>query len=277
MQTLILVLVLCSALLHATWNAFLHTSADRFRQLGLMAIPYLLCSVAVLFVVPTPARESWPYIGASALLQFGYCAALVRAYSSGDFSQIYPIARGLSPLLIAVGALVFAGERLHPLAAAGIALVSAGIVSLAFARMRFSVESVPAALLTGVFIAGYSIVDGIGVRLAGSTFGYIAWIYFLFNVPIALIVWRRYGTRAFLLDDPKGTITGITGGVIAMLAYGIVIQAFRFLPIAMVSALRELSSIFAVLIGWVFMSERLTMRRVCACALVTVGAVLMRV
>lgn len=278
METVIVLLVLFSALLHATWNAFLHTSGDRIWQLGMMSFPYLAVSAAALVFLPAPAAASWPYIAASAALQLGYCVALAAAYRTGDFGQIYPIARGLSPLLVCVGALAFAGEALRPLALAGVALVSLGIVSLAFNRRRLAAESVPAALLTGAFISAYTIVDGIGVRVAGNGFSYIAWVYLIFNVPLAAMVWRRYGgARRLFLDEPRRALHGMAGGAIALVAYGIVIQAFRYLPIAMVSALREMSSIFAVLIGWMFMRERLTARRVLACVMVSAGAILIRV
>jgi drug/metabolite transporter (DMT)-like permease len=278
MQPFIVLLVLFSALLHATWNAFLHSSADRVWQFGMMSFPYIVCSAVALLHVPAPARESWPYIGASAVLQFGYCVALAKAYKAGDFGQIYPIARGLSPLLVFAGAFVFAGEHLRPLALAGVTLVSAGIISLAFRKRRFAAASVPAALLTGAFISAYTIVDGLGVRVAGNSFAYIAWVYLLFNVPFAVFALYRYGgPRRLFLSDPRRSMQGMVGGAIAMVAYGIVVIAFRYLPIAMVSALRELSSIFAVLIGWMFLSEKLTARRVVACALVTAGAVLIRI
>src|SRR5471032_3346157 len=111
MQPFIVLLVLFSALLHATWNAFLHTSGDSVWQFGMMSFPYLVCSATVLLFVPAPARESWPYIAASAALQLGYCVALAKAYKAGDFGQIYPIARGLSPLLVFAGAFVLACEH----------------------------------------------------------------------------------------------------------------------------------------------------------------------
>ncbi|KQR76195.1 multidrug DMT transporter permease [Burkholderia sp. Leaf177] len=278
MQPFIVLLVLFSALLHATWNAFLHTSEDRVWQFGMMSFPYIACSAVALLYVPAPARESWPYIAASAILQFGYCVALAKAYKAGDFGQIYPIARGLSPLLVFVGAFVFAGEHLRPLALAGVMLVSVGIISLAFRKRRFATASVPAALVTGAFISAYTIVDGIGVRVAGTSLAYIAWVYLLFNVPFAVFALYKYGgPRQLFLSDTRRSIQGMAGGAIAMIAYGIVVFAFRYLPIAMVSALRELSSIFAVLISWIFLNEKLTARRVVACALVTAGAVLIRI
>jgi drug/metabolite transporter (DMT)-like permease len=277
METVVVLLVLLSAMLHASWNAFLRLAGDRIWLLGIMSIPYLVVSVIGVVVLPLPAPGAWPYIAASVVLEFGYCLALVRAYRSGDFGQIYPIARGLSPLLVFVGALVFAHESLKPLAATGVALVSLGIVSLAFRRdLRFSGESVPYALLTGLFISAYSVVDGIGARVAGNGLSYIMWVYLLWNVPQFLLVWRWRGGAKGLFTSREMMVKGMLSGVIALCAYCLIIEAYRYLPIAMVSALRELSSIFAVLIGFSFMKEKLTARRIFACTLVTLGAVLIR-
>jgi drug/metabolite transporter (DMT)-like permease len=278
MQTLFLSLVLLSALLHATWNAFLHLSEDRVWLLGMMAIPYIAVGAIGVAVLPLPAPASWPYIIASVVLEFGYLLALIRAYRSGDFGQIYPIARGLSPTLVFIGALVFAHETLKPLAATGVVLVSIGIISLAFRRgMRFSGESVPFALLTGLFIATYSVVDGIGARVAGNGMSYIMWVYLIWNVPQFMLAWHwRGGAKGLFIERDK-VLKGMLSGVLALTAYCLIIEAYRYLPIAMVSALRELSSIFAVLIGWIVMHEKLTARRIVACVLVTFGAVLIRI
>jgi drug/metabolite transporter (DMT)-like permease len=278
METFVVLLVLVSALLHATWNASLHLSEDRIWLLGMMSIPYVVVSAIGVVVLPLPAPAAWPYILASVVLEFCYCLALIRAYRSGDFGQIYPIARGLSPMLVFVGALVFAHEALKPLAAMGVALVSIGIVSLALRRnMRFSGESVPFALLTGIFIATYSVVDGIGARVAGNGLSYIMWVYLIWNVPQFLLVWHwRGGAKGLFIGRDK-VFKGVLSGVIALTAYCLIIEAYRYLPIAMVSALRELSSIFAVLIGWLVMREKLTTRRIVACLLVTLGAVLIRI
>jgi drug/metabolite transporter (DMT)-like permease len=272
METFVVLLVLFSALLHATWNAFLHLSEDRVWLLGMMAIPYIAVSAIGVIVLPMPAPAAWPYIVASVVLEFGYLLALIRAYKSGDFGQIYPIARGLSPML------VFAHEALKPLAALGVALVSLGIISLAFRRgMRFSGESVPFALLTGLFISAYSVVDGIGARVAGNGLSYIMWVYLIWNIPQFLLAWHWRGGAKGLFIGRTVVLKGMASGVLALSAYCLIIEAYRYLPIAMVSALREMSSIFAVLIGWLFMREKLTPRRIVACALVTLGAVLIRI
>jgi drug/metabolite transporter (DMT)-like permease len=274
----VVLLVLLAALVHATWNALLHRSEDRLWLMGIMSIPYILVSAVGVIVLPLPAPSAWPYILASAVLEFCYCLSLVRAYRTGDFGQIYPIARGLSPLLVVVGALVFAHEALKPPGVAGVAFLSFGIVSLAFRRnMRFSGESVPFALLTGLFIATYTVLDGIGARLSGNGFSYVMWVYLLWNTPQFLMVWhRRSGARGMFIGRSQ-VRRGLFAGLLALTAYCLIVQAYRYLPIAMVSALRESSSIFAVVIGWVFMQEKLTAQRIFACTLVTLGAVMLRV
>ncbi|RAA95716.1 DMT family transporter, partial [Burkholderia multivorans] len=169
------------------------------------------------------------------------------------------------------------GERPTPFGFAGIALVSLGIMSLALRRgFRFSGEGVPYALLTGVFIAAYSICDGIGARESGSALGYIAWVYLLWSVPqLALVCALRGGPKAVF--GSRATLRpGAIAGTISLAAYGIVIVAYRHLPVATVSALRETSSIFAVAIGWFAMRERPGVQRLVACALVVAGAALIR-
>ncbi|KVG32391.1 DMT family transporter [Burkholderia ubonensis] len=277
MDHLFIALVLCSALLHAVWNAFLHVSEDRLAQLGTMSLPYLAFGIAGAWLMPAPERAAWPYVAASAALEVAYCFTLARAYRSGEFGQIYPIARGLSPLLVSVLAFAALHERPTPFGFAGIVLVSFGIMSLALRRgFRFSGESVPYALLTGVFIAAYSICDGIGARVAGSALGYVAWVYLLWSVPQILLVCAVRGGPRGVFGSRDAVRQGVVAGTISLVAYGIVVLAYRHLPVATVSALRETSSIFAVAIGWFAMRERPGAQRLVACALVVAGAALIR-
>ncbi|KUZ80770.1 DMT family transporter [Burkholderia ubonensis] len=277
MDHLFIALVLCSALLHAVWNAFLHVSEDRLAQLGTMSLPYLAFGIAGAWLLPAPERAAWPYVAASAALEVAYCFTLARAYRSGEFGQIYPIARGLSPLLVSVLAFAALHERPTPFGFAGIVLVSFGIMSLALRRgFRFSGESVPYALLTGVFIAAYSICDGIGARVAGSALGYVAWVYLLWSVPQIVLVCAVRGGPRGVFGSRDAVRQGVVAGTISLVAYGIVVLAYRHLPVATVSALRETSSIFAVAIGWFAMRERPGPQRLVACALVVAGAALIR-
>jgi uncharacterized membrane protein len=159
--------VLFAAGMHAVWNGMLKGgTGDRLWTMTIMSLAVALVASAAIPFLPWPAATSWPYIVASALLHAGYSLFLVQTYGSGDFSETYPIARGSSPMLVGLGAAVFAGEWPDWLAMLGIALVCGGIISLAFNGKGLRVNSLPAAIATGAFIAAYSVVDGIGVRAA---------------------------------------------------------------------------------------------------------------
>lgn len=288
----VVALVLCAALLHASWNALLKTGPDRLRAITTIAVGSSLGALPLLFLAPLPRLASWPYIALSAVLHVGYNLFLIRAYRSGDFGQVYPIARGSSPLLVALGAAVFASEIPGWLTLGGVTLVSAGILSLARVGPRLgpllglpddvtssASPGLPAhhngpaaALATGVFIAGYTVVDGLGSRLSGSAGGYAGWLFLVDGLAMALLfaVLRRAPLTGLW---SRSTARGLGAGIMSLLAYGIVIWALTLAPMGPVSALRETSVLFAMLLGRLFMREKLTARRVSACMVIACGAI----
>jgi len=175
------ILVLFAALLHASWNALLKGGRDGLWTMTVMGIATCLACAILLPFMPSPAIASWPYIAGSALLHVGYNAFLVRAYRRGDFGSVYPIARGSSPLLVTLGAALVAKEWPPLSGIAGILLVSGGIISLAFRGRRLPESGIFYALGTGVFIAAYSITDGMGGRLSGNTVSYTLWLCLLWG------------------------------------------------------------------------------------------------
>lgn len=280
LDPVVVMLVLLAAVLHATWNAFVKTGGDRLVVIALaMAAPAPFCALALPFV-PVPAAAAWPYIAASIVIHTVYYATLLNAYRHGDLSQVYPIARGTAPLLVALGAWLLAGERLSVRELAGVLVVSAGIVSLAWRRrgtLRRDGEAraIGFALMTSTAIGLYSVIDGLGARSAGSAAGYILWLFALEGLPIlAFALWRR---RADVLGAFAPHVkTGIGAGVISSLAYGIVIWAMSLAPMAHVVALRETSVIMAAAIGAVFLKEPFGGHRITAAAVVAGGAVLLQ-
>ena len=232
-----------------------------------------VCIVALPFL-PAPHRASWPYILASGLLELGYNLFLVRAYRLGDLGETYPIARGTSPLLVTLGAAIFAAEVLKPVTLLGIGLISGGIVALAFRGGRIGNKGLGAALATGCFIAAYTVVDGIGVRLAGDNFAYTAWRYLFWGIPMPFVLVALRGPGAFSAPGAEW-VRAAVGGIVAMAAYGAIIWALQLGSMGPISALRELSVVFAVLIAHFFMKERLTPLRLAACCLIAFGAVLL--
>lgn len=268
-----LALVLCAAALHALWNAIVKAADDRALVFGAISATNVLAGVALVALFPAPAVESWPFIAASTLIHYGYYVFLLLAYRLGDFSQVYPISRGLAPILVALGAQAFAGETLPVLAWLGLLSVSFGIIILSLPSdgIRPNLAAVAAATGTGLFIASYSIVDGIGVRLADSPFGYIGWLFML-EFPVIFVVALRQRGKPPANRWPAIRL-GLLGGIFAALAYGIVIYVKAFTPLGAVSAVRESSVIIAAVIGAVYFGERPWRRRIFAAAIVTTGVV----
>lgn len=271
----IIALVLFAALLHASWNALLRSGADRLWSMTVMCLAVALASAVMAVLLPLPAVASWPYAVLSALLHVGYNLFLVKTYRQGELGQTYPISRGSSPLLVTLGATVFAGERPGALALLGILLISGGIVSLAFKGRRLMVPGLPYALGTGCFIAAYSVVDGMGVRLSDAPMAYTAWMSALWGVLMPLVYIGLRGPRALFVIKP-GFFTACAGGLVSLLAYGIVVVAMADAPLGAVSALRETSVLFAALIGYAFLGESLSARKMLACAVIAVGTAIIR-
>jgi drug/metabolite transporter (DMT)-like permease len=272
----IVALVLCAAVMHASWNALLKSGGDRLRAITLMSLASGAAALPVLPFVPLPAAAAWPALAVSAVVHVAYNLFLVLAYRHGDLGQVYPIARGSSPLLITLAAALIAGERPGPATLAGIVLISGGIASLSRGwAAAASRRGLLAALATGVLIAAYSVADGIGGRLSGAPHAYAAWLFVLDALPMPVIYWAVRGRRAPLIDRTPATWRGASGGVASLIAYALVIWAASVAPMGAVSALRETSVVFAALIGRVFLDERLSAGRLASCAAVAAGALLL--
>ena len=264
-------LVLFAALLHASWNAVLKGGRDGLWGMTVMGIATSLACAAIVPFLPLPARASWPYIAASALLHVGYNAFLVRAYRSGDFGSAYPIARGSSPLLVTLGAALVAQEVPTLAGIAGIVLVSLGIISLGFRGRRLLETGIFYALGTGFFIAAYSVTDGIGGRLSGNAVSYTLWMCLLWGAT-ALPIYMLRRRDAAIWRGAKSTGMAALGGWVSLLAYGMVIFAMTRAPMGSVSALRETSVLFAVLLGRIVFGEKLTARRIVSVLVIAAGA-----
>ena len=264
-------LVLCAAILHATWNAMLRGRADQLWSVTVMSFAATALAIPGVLLLSLPASASWPYLGLSSVLQLGYSVGLVLAYRRAELGQVYPIVRGCVPLLVTLGAAIVAGERLSAVAVSGIALVSLGIMSLALGKGRPNVVSISAALATGLVIATYTVTDGVGARLSGNSYAYVTWIFLLYGIlmPLAFLLVRRRLVVDFRAAETR---TALAAGVVQLVTYGVVIWAFTLSPIGPVSALRETSIVFAAVFGRFFLGESLPPRRLCGCVVIAVGA-----
>jgi drug/metabolite transporter (DMT)-like permease len=277
MTTLVFLVVLAAAVLHASWNALVKHGGDPMFRLAVATLTGTACALPFLPFVPLPAAPAWPWLLASVLTHIGYYITLAWGYRTGDLSVVYPVARGVAPPLVALAALVVAGERLAPPGIAAVALICAGILALVFlgGAWREPPGAMISALGCGTTIAAYTIFDGQGVRASGDSFGYIAWLMFIdgFFFGVAVLWLRRTSLHS---DIRRGLAPAALGGVLSALAYGMVIWAMATTPMALVSALRETSVVLAAAIGTGLMGEPFGRRRIASAALVAMGVVALR-
>jgi len=279
MELTVFLIVLAAALLHATWNAFVKADGDRLVFMAILTAASGAIALATTPFLPLPAPESWPYIALSVVLHQGYLGFLLLAYRVGDLSHAYPLARGSAPLIVALVSIPIIGERLSDSAMAAIALIGVGIISLAFTRGTQNLRNPVAvmfALGTGLFIAGYTVTDGIGARLAGSSHAYAAWLFALEWPPILVFACWIKGPlmwpQVVRIWRPAAVM-----GLLSLAAYWAVIWAMTVAPIALVAGLRETSIVFAVLMGVFFLNERLSLARLASIFTTLAGVVLLRV
>lgn len=271
-------MVLLAALMHASWNAVVKTDRDRLISFALMQATGMTMGCIVVVFAGLPAPDAWAYVVLSGIVHYAYYYLLLAAYAHGDLSHVYPIARGLGPMLVAVFSGVIVGEHLSTIELAGVACVSVGVVGLALARglpRGADGRATGFAVLTGVTIAAYTIVDGLGVRASGNALAYIGWLNVVEGPGVVVVMLMRRPLPALAAYLRVDWWRGTLGGAIAATGYGISIWAMGQGGVAHVAALRETSVLFAALIGTLLLHERFGYWRVAAAAIVVAGLLLM--
>ncbi len=272
----VVLVVLAAAVLHATWNALAHSSTDKLIGFVLIDIGCVACSTVLVLLAPLPDRASWPFLAASVTLEVGYQLTLLRAYRLGDFGQMYPLARGTSPWVVALLSVTVLGRHLPVGQLVGVITLSIGLLALTLAQgmpSRRHLPALAAALATGVLIASYTVVDGVGVRHSGSVLAYVAWLFLLQGVPLPLVVLARRRSR-LLADLRPRWRQGLLGGVLSTAAYGLVVWAQATAPpdsLPGIAALRETSIILGAVIGTLLFKESFGRLRTAASTTVLVG------
>lgn len=250
-------LVLLAALFHSSWNAIAKSIPHRLASATLIALVYLVAGAVGVFTFGVPAAAAWPFILASACLQTTYLLLLTTSYKHGDFSQIYPLARGLAVLLVAVISVTILAENLSRVQLAGVAVVGGSLLALTLIGKGSSRRGVIFAVLTGVCIAAYTLVDGLGVRQSGNPLGYVSWLFLLQGLILpSVCLLMAPERRAHIASVGRHWKIGSLGGLLSMLAYGMVVVAQSVAPLALVSALRESSVLLAGVIGVLFFGEK---------------------
>ena len=277
MTPLVTAAVLLAAITHASWNAIAHQITDKLVGFTLISGGGMLIGLAIIPLAAVPAAGAWPYLLASSCIHIAYYALLMKSFQLGDFGQAYPIARGTAPLVVTVLAALFGHEVPDGWAAAGIALSCAGLTGVALWGLRGrrpNWSAIGAALATGLTIAAYTVVDGLGVRASGSSLGYIAWLMAVQGVVIPAYALTRWRGRSVAVLRPFAGV-GLVGAALSVAAYGLVLWAQTKAELAPVAALRESSIIVGAAIGALFFKERFGAPRIVAAGLLVAGIGLM--
>ena len=278
MELSVFLAVLAAAVMHAGWNVLVKMKLDRFLSLCLIQTLMGFMGLAMLMVFPWPSLASLPYALASGVLHLGYNLFLARSYRTGDLSQVYPIARGAAPLLTLAVTWTFMHEELTPLGGAGVAILVLGIwaVSLLGRRgLRLDGLTLFFAIGTSVFIAAYTIVDGMGGRVSGQPSSYAGMVFAFDALFLAVAALGMRGPGIVREVAPYWK-TGVVGALLSVGAYWIAIWAMTKAPIASVAALRETSILVVMLLSMRVLKETVTLPRLAGAVLIVIGAVMIR-
>jgi len=269
-------MILFAAALHAMWNAVVKSGGDTLLTTVLVTGSAALIALAALPLLPAPAAASWPFIALSAVFQIVYFALVAATYRIADMGQTYPLMRGTAPLLVALASVAWLGEPLTLLAWIGVGVICAGILGMAVDGRRGGERTgMVLALLNAIVIAGYTVIDGIGVRRSGAPAAYTLWIFLLTGLP--LLAWAMLARRrAFAGYAARNWHLGLIGGVGTLASYGLALWAMTKAPIAVVAALREISILFGAAIAVLVLKERISLARIAAVCVIAGGAAILR-
>lgn len=272
----VIAFVLFGALLHATWNAIIKAGTDKSLDAALVSAGGAVAALPFLPFLPLPLPAAWPFLGVSAILQFVYFQLVAAAYRAGDIGLVYPIMRGVAPLLIVASSGYILGEQLSGGALIGVMTICAGIMTLAFEARHGSRRAMMMALANACVIATYTYVDGIGARTAGNAISYTLWMALL--PPVLLFTWAlsQRGAAAVAAHVRINWWRGLIGGAGSIGSYGIALWAMTKAPVAMVAALRESAILFALVISVLVLKERASAWRYIAGGLIAAGVLILR-
>lgn len=268
--------VLLAAALHAGWNALVKINAEPIIAMGLIMLCTSIVALGFMPFVAFPQSKLWPFLLITLILHFGYKVFLVKAYAQGDFGQIYPIARGSGPVWVLLVSVIFLGVEFTQLEILAVLVVTGGIATLShFKRSKPLGVGFYYALVTGLWIAGYTMVDGFAVSQLGQVHSYVVWLFFLDGIIAA--VWAyNYKPQVFVASLRRYWFVAIGGGVMSMAAYWICLWAMTQAPVAMVAALRETSVLFGALLSTYMFKEVLGPKQWICAVLICVGLVLIK-
>jgi drug/metabolite transporter (DMT)-like permease len=274
MSLLVFCVILFSAALHAIWNAIVKGGSDTLLTTILVAASGALVGLIALPFLPPIAPEAWRYLAISAVLEIAYYALVAAAYRNADMSRAYPLMRGTPPLLVALVSSLLLGATVSLTGWLGVALVSAGLLSLTLGGTKGDSRGVAFAMVNALVIASYTLVDSFGVRASGSPAAYTMWIFVLTGVPLA--AWALLRRPGFIPYARRNWHLGLLGGLGTLISYGLVLWSMTMAPVALVAALRETSILFGTIIAVLVLKERVTRTRLVAVLIIAAGAAVLK-
>ncbi|MCB2129994.1 MAG: EamA family transporter [Rhodobacteraceae bacterium] len=279
---LALALALLAAFLHALFGALQKGRHDPWMARAAIDLGYsLIAAPLALFLVPWPEPHMWPIFAVAVTIHTGYKIAQAMTYSRGAYTVVYPVVRGTGPLFTVIGAGLVFGEHFTFGQWCGVATLLAGIFGLAAYNLRTVTldrdRMVPAlmlAVLTGGFVAAYTTYDAYGIRATADPFTFLAWFFMLDGILLPIAVFTRRGAELSRAELPALAWRGVIGAVTAYFSFGSILLATRLDKVGEAAVLRETSTVFAALIGWLVLGERVGPRRLALMALIAAGAVI---
>ena len=264
-------LLLIAALSHALCHSILKYNKNPLGILGITSIFEIIIFTPLVLTVPFPTPYIWILIITSALLHGFYRLLVIFSYKYGDLSFIYPIARGSSSLLLAIISLIYLTDKISLWGFIAIMIVCMGLFLISYSdRLKFNYSAFGLGVLTAIMITTYTLVDGIGVRHSSNPYSFLYWMLLLNGTP-ALIASFFFKNNGLRIVNKNLVLTGVAFGILAPLAYGLAVWCMQFLPIAYVSSIREISIIFATLIGLILLKEKTASKRIIPSIFIVMG------
>ena len=266
----IFILILVSALCHAVWSAIIKSSKNPLSLMGITSVLEVIIFLPLSFTVPFPTLEVWYFLIATVIIHVFYRLNVIFSYKYGDLSYIYPISRGSSCLFVAIISILFLSSDISVAGFVGILIVCIGLFLISYSKnLSFNFRGFALAISTAILITAYTLVDGVGVRLSENGFSYIYWLFTLNGIPLLIIgLVSKDGLRK---RETYTFRSGIAAGVFATSSYAIVVWSMQFIEIAYVSSIREISIVFAAIIGMLFLFEKNAKSRIIPSILIVSG------
>ena len=266
----IFILILVSALCHAVWSAIIKSSKNPLSLMGITSVLEVTIFLPLTFTVPFPTLEVWYFLIATVIIHVFYRLNVIYSYRYGDLSYIYPISRGSSCLFVAIISILFLSSDISVAGFVGILIVCIGLFLISYSKnLSFNFRGFALAISTAILITAYTLVDGVGVRLSENGFSYIYWLFTLNGIPLLII--GLISKDALRKRETYTFRSGIAAGVFATSSYAIVVWSMQFIEIAYVSSIREISIVFAAIIGMLFLFEKNAKSRIIPSILIVSG------